>query len=228
MSQRGTSVLEMVIALALALMLLSGVGAALGRMGQSLQVQTGRLEQLEVLRIGRDRVGRSMQTGGVRADGPPSDGLTLRAFRGSATWCGDGWIETGIRLPDPARDSLWWITSSGEERVLAFHSREPGGCGGAGYQWTGGPAATPGGEPAVSVPITGGVLRYFEQGRLRVDDAIRYGRLGHPAQPLTPAILTSGSRLDRGENNVIEFQAWFGGSGSVGRRWPAVPAGSRR
>lgn len=226
MSQRGTSVLEMVIALALALMLLSGVGAALGRMGQSLQIQTGRLEQLEVLRIGRDRVSRSIHTGGVQPDGPSSDGLTLRAFRGSATWCGDGWIETGIRLPDPARDSVWWTAHTGEERVLALLSREPGGCEGAGYQWTGGLGSTPV-EAASGLLIAGGVLRYFEQGRLRVDDAVRYGRLGHPAQPLTPAILTSGSRLDRGADDMIEFQAWFGESGPVVRRWPARPAGSR-
>ncbi len=220
MNRLGTSLLEMIIALTLTLIILTGVGVILGRVEQTFRRQALRLEQIEVLRIARDRVSRSVHTGGARSDAPASDGLSLRAFRGSAAWCGDGWVETGVRAPDPARDSVWWISPFGEERVLALKDREAGGCAGAGYRWTGQTEGASGDGDGADVSIAWGVVRYFESGRLRVDDAVRYGRLGLPAQPLTPAVLTSGSRLQRLENGVIEFQAWFGDGPPVVRRWP--------
>lgn len=224
MNRQGASLLETLIALTLTLFMLTGVTIMLARVERLLRQQTLRLEQVEVLRVARDRVGRSFQTGGAMVGAPASDGLTIRAFRGSAEWCGDGWRETGVRAPDPGRDSVWWVAPTGALRIAALVDRQPGGCGGEGYRWDGTDSLASG----ASYVIAGGVVRYFEVGRLRIDDAVRYGRLGQSAQPLTPAALASGSGVELLGDGSIALKTRFQGGREVTRRWPKSPGGGLR
>lgn len=220
LNRRGASLLELVIALTLTFVILAGAGLTMGRIQTGIARQVTQLEYLDALRVATDRIGRSVHAGGTGIGRPLSDGLTHRAFRGSAVWCGDGWLETGIRLPDPERDSVWWVVDSGEIRVADLVVREPGGCSGQGYQWRAENAlGTPG------FPVEGGVVRWFESARLRVDDAVRYGRLNQPAQPLTPAVLGSGSHLLSFPDGSVELRMRLG-KWEMLQRWPGQGGGT--
>jgi hypothetical protein len=129
---------------------------------------------------------------GVRAPSdvsvPAGDSISVRAFRGVAIACADGsaadvlvrW--TGVRAPDPHKDSVLVLDSGGGWSTSALRARSPapGSC----------PAGSAGVEERWTLaPEVDGVrlLRFFERGSYHlVDDAFRYRIGAGGRQPLTP------------------------------------------
>lgn len=210
---RGFTLAEVVVATVLTgLLLLAGTELVvrLQRVARST-VDTG--EWIDATRLGTARVDRAVRSGSAELDAGGE--LRHRAFRGSAVWCGDGWMERAVRFPDPARDSVWWVDAHGAARVLRLSGRTPGGCGGAGSRLH---ARVPG-DSLRTVALEGGVLRWFERGRLGVDDAVRYGRDGRPAQPLTPAVLGGGSGFRETAESGVELLLHPAGESAPAGPW---------
>lgn len=161
-------------------------------------------EELEGARAGSD------------ASLPAGDSLALRAFRGSARVCAGSTPRSlivrwsGLRAPDPTKDSLLVLLESGRwiQRALATRSGASGDCAGAGgvvERWT--------------LSDTAGVaalVRFFERGSYHLsDEALRY-RIGFGGrQPLTPP------RLDPARSGLTR-------SGQAGVVLTVAPGGGRR
>lgn len=141
-----------------------------------------RIEGIEAARVARDLI-----SGALAADpGARVDGATLfvRTFVGVAERCGEtAWRYRGRRLPDPERDSLWSVTAGGTVQLTALRSAAQAEC----PDGSGNGALELGGEPLLASDVV--LVRVYEAGRFRVDDALRYGRVGTGAQPLTAAVL---------------------------------------
>ena len=207
----GTGLVETLVALLLTFGLLALVGTVLVREQRAATSLVERVEWLEAARVGRDLVGLAMAGGG--APGSASSDLPGRTFTGHGTRCGEeGWILAGRRQPDPGRDSLWVVMGDGRLRVVDL--RAVGG------------ASCPDSVAAIRLetepPLPGDarIVRVFERGLWRVDDAVRYRRGGGGAQPLTAPVLDSRrSELRVDDGGVVLEVAPRGGGRAVGRRW---------
>jgi hypothetical protein len=73
-------------------------------------------------------------------------------------------------------------------------------------------------EADSSLPLDTRMMRVFESGRFRVDDAVRYGRSGSGAQPLSAAVLDpTRSRIHAaGEGIAVVIQLEGRGGGFHG------------
>lgn len=215
-SRRGVTVVETLVALTLLLFLAGLLVQLLVGAHRTGRRVSGRLEVAEARRVARDLVDWSVRGGGIRED--PGRVLTLRSFVGHGEPCpGGGFAYRGRRLPDPARDSLWLLGPDGSWTV------EPA----AGLRHTGCHAGSPGPplpgfrlDPATG-PMTGVVLvRVFEGGRFTLGDALRYGRAGTRAQPLTAPVLDPvRSTLEVGRGRVLLTVVGRGDSLGTERRW---------
>lgn len=211
--RRGATVVETVTALVLTLGLVSlasGLAVQVRRVGENVVRRT---EVVEARRVTRDLLDLAVAGGGGRET--PGAELQLRLFVGWARPCaGGGWHYRGRRRPHAQRDSLWAVSATGGVVVAALKSVREGGC----------ETPTPGdhslvleADSAVAAPV---LLRIFESGRFRLDDALRYGGTGDPAQPLTGAVLdpgVSGIEVDGGW--VAATLRAEGDSAVIRRRW---------
>ncbi len=198
----GASLLELTVALLLTALLLAGVARALIPLQRRVRATSTAMARAEVTRVLADRVGRAARTGGVAGEVlTPDGGLPIRSWRGRARWCGNGWIEVGVRAPAPGRDSVLWVDGFGRERWGLLDDRAPDGCDGEGRSLR---LEIDG----VEIEPRGGVVRWYERGRIRVDDAVRYGREGRPAQPLTAAVLSRSSGFVREGGRVRARLRW--------------------
>ena len=154
----------------------------------------------ETRRIARYTLAQELRTGlaGIDWVAGSGDSIAVRAFRGTGVRCAGApqpqWVVryTGLRRPNPAKDSVLVLTADGVWRVakLVRARVRPGSCG-----------AGAGGEvwelnPAVPEAVVG---RIFERGSYHVAaEAFRYrpGRGGR--QPLTAQILRTGAGVTSG------------------------------
>ncbi len=135
---------------------------------------------------------------------PGQDSVAVRAFRSLGVTCepdsepGTLVVEpTGLRAPDPGKDSVLVLWPDGRWRAHDLVGRSLGA------------PCTPGGPPAerwrVEPPEAGGLaVRVFERGSYHVaDGAFRYRRGAGGRQPLTPPVLGSSSGLSGVPNSVV-------------------------
>jgi hypothetical protein len=190
-SERGTSVVEALVALLLTALLVQLTWSVVlfGR-----RAATGLLERSEALdteRVGWHVVSAELGAGIAHRDfGLPAGGvLPLRAFRGTAEVCpalrtADGGVVLyrGMRLPDAAKDSLLVLTAAGSWHALHLVSREeeaaacPGWPADAVERWRW--------EPPLDDVL---LARVFERGSYHLEDrALRYSSGVGGRQPLTP------------------------------------------
>lgn len=209
----GATVVETLTALLLTLLVLTLLTTLAARQRRAGEALVRRSEVVEARRVARDLIDLAVAGGGVRP--VPGDELHLRFFVGWALPCGEGrWRYRGRRAPDPQRDSLWVVSARGD---VSWVSLVWVGAGDCGQVDSASSVLELVGEPALSDPV---LLRVFESGRFRLSDALRYGRTGDPAQPLTGAVLDpskSGIRVSAG--TIIVTAAGAGDSATVGRRW---------
>jgi len=181
----GITLVEVAVALSVLLLLSALIAGLLGDAASGSHTVTSRLEVVEARRITRDLVDHGIRAGGASA--VDSRGLRVRNFVGHAEACGGGVLAyRGRRRPDPSRDSVWILRADGTQLVTPL---EP-------IRWSPCPSPATGAEglvlswPAVDPRLPAPALvRIFEFGRYTVSDALRYGRAGSPAQPLTAPVL---------------------------------------
>lgn len=209
----GVTVVEALVALLLTLVTLALVARLAARQRAAGEVLARRSEVVEARRVARDLVDHALTSGTPWKGG--GDELQVRSFVGWAVRCpAGGWRYRGRRLPDPARDSLWVVGEAGRVRVTGLEASRGVACA----------AALPS-EEALELDFEGGdgtaLVRVFESGRFRLGDALRYGRRGEAAQPLTGAVLDPAvSRIEVGGSTVTMTIRGRGDSSSVSRTWP--------
>lgn len=208
---RGSSVVEALVALLLTTGLLIGVGSILVQHQRTARALAVRVEAVEAARLARDLVSTALSADPGASVGEA--GLRVRTVVGVAERCGEGgWEYRGRRLPDPVRDSLWIVRGSGRIQVMKLRGLGDGDCGGER------PGRVLTLEADSSLPVDAGIMRVFESGRFRVDDAVRYGRSGSGAQPLSAAVLdpTRSSIHAAGEGIAVVIQPEGRGGGFRG------------
>lgn len=210
---QGATMVETLTALLLTLLILTLLLTLAVRQRKAGETLALRSEVVEARRVTRDLVELAVAGGGIRP--AAGDELHLRFFVGWALPCsGGGWRYRGRRAPDPMRDSLWAVSAWGVVTVAALASVGEGECSDVD---PGVRALTLGTDPVLAAPV---LARVFEAGRYRLSDALRYGRTGDPAQPLTGAVLDpSGSGLRVSDGLVTLTARGKGDSATVGRRW---------
>lgn len=180
----GVSLVEVVLALAVTLALAGTVTATVALQARGAGRAMHRIQVLEARRVAREQVGRTVAAGGLADSASARAAVPVRHFVGWALPCGDSvWAYQGFRRPDPRRDSLWVAFADGRVAV-----RELGGA--RARRCPGRAPAAPGVQAFSLAPWPGPgavLVRAFERGRYRVDDAVRYGR--RSLQPLTGPVL---------------------------------------
>jgi hypothetical protein len=197
-SRRGSGTVEVLVCLLLMALVvqLSWSLLASARATTSRLIQ--RSEALDAERLGWHVLSREVGAGVPSRDWTVESArvLPLRAFRGLAEVCAqhasaDGALVRydGMRLPEPAKDSLLALSDQGEWLALRLTSRSPSSleC----PAWPGAAVERWSWEPAQ----TGVVLaRVFERGSYHLEDrAIRYRTGDGGRQPLSEERLESGS-----------------------------------
>lgn len=208
----GATVVEAIVSLLLTLGLLGLLSRLAVRQRGAGETLARRAEVVEARRVTRDLIAHAV-AGGVPRAGTGGE-VVVRSFVGWAIPCvGGGWRYRGRRLPDAERDSLWVVDGEGRVAVVELASSRNESCA----------TALPG-EEGVELVFEGGggaLLRVFESGRFRLDDALRYGRIGEGAQPLTAAALDPGaSRIQASATGLVVTMRGAGDSSSVSRAWP--------
>ncbi len=192
MSRRGHSLIEMVIALALTALIGSSLAGAFSAAQAVARRHSWTVRSSEVV-----RVSASILADELRFLDPvedlrvvTADSVSLRAFRGAGVACaaGGGAVVVryrGLRVPEPAKDSVLVVDSIGNVRAAALlvSERVSDACeahGGASlYRWS------------VHAPTAPGTLfLLFESGSYHLTDgALRYRRGDSGRQPLTAELL---------------------------------------
>ena len=165
---------------------------------QALGSVTGDAQVRETRRIARYTLAQELRTGlaGVDWVAGSGDSVAVRAFRGTGVGCTPAGSPlpvvryTGLRRPDPTKDSVLVLAADGVWRVAKLIRARPGVCGdGAqGEVWEM--------HPAVPEAVVG---RVFERGSYHIAaGAFRYrpGRGGR--QPLTAQVLRTGAGVGSG------------------------------
>jgi hypothetical protein len=196
----GTSVVETLWALVLGLFIMSLAIKVVARQRAAVAALAEESDALATVRVARQVLGREGRSGDPLRDGwaVSEDSLALRAFRGVAFVCGLGpdpkeaWVETdGVRLPEPAKDSVLFLDAGGAWTSLALiDAGGASGCTpgnvGRGQRW----------QLSGLVPPGAILARYYERGSYHVvDGALRYRRGGSGRQPLTPEIVLTRSSV---------------------------------
>jgi hypothetical protein len=194
----GTSTVEVLVCLLLMALLLQFSWSLLASARRTTARLVERSEALDTERLGWHVLSRETAAGLPGRDwGLEGERvLPLRAFRGVAEACApgvrpDGGVVRfrGVRLAEPAKDSLLLLTAAGAWIPAKLTGREPGDftCPG----WPAGEGEAWSWEPAVEGVV---LARVFERGSYHLEDrAIRY-RVGQGGrQPLTEERLEQGS-----------------------------------
>jgi len=190
----GFTLLETLVALLLSCLVIALVLGVLARQRAVLASLAARADRLAAVRLTRHLLlTEGRQAAGDFAWAAGADSFALRAFRGYAVVCACVEAEReilvraeGVRSPDPAKDSILVLLSTGRVQALALLDRSPSGepCLGVlepTERWTLSDRVGPGAVAA----------RWFEHGTYYLTGgALRYRRGQAGRQPLTPEVLT--------------------------------------
>lgn len=188
----GGTLLEAVLSLLLGVMVVALVVGLVHRTREAARGLILRSDRLVAVRVARTLL--EVDGPGAVAVDPGGDSVGVRAFRGTARVCGPAgdsaswWVEvTGVRRPDPSKDSVALLRRGGGWRVHDLEARRPAApCGGS-------LPGTRGEVWRLAPPPEGPVLgRYFERGSYHLSGrAFRYRRGRGGRQPLTPTVLAT-------------------------------------
>jgi hypothetical protein len=192
---------ETVVALLLTATLLALLLRSVASGARALRGMTALAEQIEAARIARALAERVAAADGIVGPGERAGEVRVHLPIGWAERCDSSFIWYGIRTPDPERDSALVLDSLARFHRVAVSGSGLRLCGAlSGPLMPGASMRTIDLAPAVAGPV---VVRVFESGVLRVDDAVRYARLGTARQPLTSATLDpSGSGVGVGDGTL--------------------------
>lgn len=188
----GFSLVELLSTLVLGGLVAAAVAGTLRSAERLARVHAARVAAAETLRVPGVVLSRELRWVDTAEDlaALSRDSLRIRAFRGTAVVCGavGGAVYvryTGVRQPNPAKDSLLAIDADGRAQAFALDAARTDAAvcaarGGVEIQrW------------AVGAPLAvGTLLLLFESGSYYlVDGAFRYGRGRGGRQPLTAEVL---------------------------------------
>lgn len=191
----GFTVLEALVALLLGVLLLALTLTTLSEQRRVQASLSRRADVLATVRTARHVLGRELRSlcAGVDPVAVAEDSLGLRLFRGGGPVCPSRprptslWVSPdGTRAPDPAKDSVLVVPSSGPPVALGLVSRDPapGACAVAPeFAWERWALAGP-------LPPDPVYVRYFERSAYHLEGGalrLRSGAAGR--QPLTPQTL---------------------------------------
>lgn len=198
MSRPGAvSLAELLLVFWLFALVLLGVARFASAQGRIAATQMDRSRLEEVIRttaVILESELRYLEPSADLTGGP--DSIRIRAFRGAGVLCGASGREvrlhyTGVRRPDPDKDSVLLVTGGGELGPFGLESaagavqgeawERPLGCDGAGLMRL---------TLSVSPGPVSGVGLVFETGAYHLrNGALRYRRGGGGRQPLTEGLL---------------------------------------
>lgn len=195
-SQRGTSVVEALVALLLGLLIICLALTLIARQRRVVAALAGTSDALAAVRVARQVLGQDARDGDPMRDGwaLSADSLALRVFRGVGYVCGPGptpldliVATEGVRLPQPSKDSVLLLGAQGGWTALALEAAtEASPC--SADTSVGTELWHLSGTPPAGILLA----RYFERGSYHIQgDAIRYRRGMGGRQPLTPAVVTT-------------------------------------
>lgn len=216
----GYTVIEALVAVALTSMLLMILFGSAVASARALRRATALSEQIEAARIARALAERVVASNGVVGPAERPDEARIHLPIGWAERCDSSFVWHGIRAPDPERDSAVVLDSlSRLHRVEVSDSRTrpcsaPTGPGPPGPS---GSMRTIETEPTVPGMV---LVRVFESGVVRIDDAVRYARLGMARQPLTVSGLDPAASGVDVADGVLRFVV-----ADTMRRWEGVWTG---
>lgn len=190
----GLTLLETLVALLLSALLIALVLGVLARQRALLANLAARADRLAAVRLTRHvLLTEARHAAGDSAWAAGADSFALRAFRGHALVCPASGVEhelrvvaEGVRAPDPTKDSILVLLSTGRVQALGLLDRNPSAdpCLGTvepTERWT------------LSERVPPGTLaaRWFEHGTYYLaGGALRYRRGQAGRQPLTPEVLS--------------------------------------
>jgi hypothetical protein len=197
-TRRGNGTVEVLVGLLLTLLIVQLSWSVLVAARGAADRLARRSEGIDAERIGWNVLSRELSAGVPARDWTVESArvLPLRAFRGLAEVCTtlaspDGALVryAGMRLPEPAKDSLLVLTERGDWRTLRLTSRAPSTA--ACPTWPGVPVERWQWEPGQPGVV---LARVFERGSYHLEDrAIRYRASDGGRQPLSEERLESGS-----------------------------------
>lgn len=186
----GFTTVEVLVALSTGAILLAAIAAAITAVSRLERGAADRSERLAAHAHAATVLGHELRALDTRRDGFSIgvDSVRLRAFRGRAIVClADSASAAvryeGLRLPDPAKDSLLVLTGDGVERSLPLLAAAPAavcnpGPGESGMEIRPGAGLAP-----------GDVVLVHETGAYHLSGgALRYRRGAGGRQPLTPTV----------------------------------------
>lgn len=202
----GFSLVEALVVFILTALVAQGGWSVLATVRRSCEKAAVSAERLETVRTVSWILQQELGGGRPYHDWWPGDGdtLGLRAYRGIAlirTLTGDGALEVcfrGMRAPNPEKDSVAILASSGHWTVHGLVSRLRGeqGCTGGTEGWEERWELEP-------VPTEGLVARLFERGSYHLaNGAFRYRRGAGGRQPLTPPRIANGRMEGEGDGGA--------------------------
>lgn len=230
MSRRtGFGLVEMLVVILLAALLLQGVWSLLSTFRRAGGVAADWAEGLETVRTVAWILGEEFAGSEANRDWRPGNGdtVSLRAFRGVVLVGSGGSGESlrvcfeGIRAPNPAKDSVLFLSREGEWTTHSLESRDRGeaGCLEAGEGWEESWVVEP-------MPMTALFGRVFERGSYHfAQGAFRYRGPTGGRQPLTPLRILDGSLGEGGDGGgglSWDVLLAFPGGGGDSITWSGV------
>ncbi len=204
----GITLIELIVVTVVSALLTQGTVSAFLAHHRAVVRMSTISEQLATARLARLVMGSEWRawTDSLGAFSIGSDSAALRVARGIATSCGPAAPggasvlvrAVGLREPDPAKDSVVWLSAGGGVAVAALMASNPStepcpGSGGRVYRWRL--------EPA---PVDFRVGRYFERGSYHLTGgAVRYRRGRSGRQPLTPEVVSPTARFTAAALSVV-------------------------
>ncbi len=213
--RRGVTLLECLTALLLTGLILSVLGRIVIGLDRGLEATTALSEEVETARVARTLVDRIAASRGVLDEPAGAGEVRVRLPVGWAEPCDSVFVWRGIRAPDPDRDSAFVVDAlSRQRRVgIAGSSVEPctaaGGSDGVGRVF--------GLDPAIADVR---LIRVYESGVVRIDDAVRYARLATPRQPLTSPVLDPGASYVELRGGATDVRVETRAGRAWTRSWP--------
>lgn len=190
--------MEALTAMVLLVAVMAAALQTLTTLRRALSHVTGDAEMRETRRIARYTLAQELRTGlaGIDWVAGAGDSVAVRAFRGTGVGCAPPlpalWVVryTGLRRPDPAKDSVLVLAADGVWRVAELVRARPGACGDGsrGEAWEL--------NPAVPNAVVG---RVFERGSYHIAaGAFRYRPGQGGRQPLTAQVVRTGAGVASG------------------------------